>query len=151
MLSTLGQEKDKLATRLAHYIIGKDCTMHVKHVEFQSKMANSKHQGVFDISPAELLEKLSQVKVIDVRRPDEFVGELGHIAGAQLITLDTLPSHLSSLSPDDTLVFVCRSGGRSGQATAFASENGFPSIFNLQGGMILWNELGFAVEGGNQS
>ena len=84
--------------------------------------------------------------MFDVRQPDEYVGELGHIAGAELLVLDTLPDQLAKLPKDRTIVFVCRSGGRSGKATAYALMNGFTQVFNMQGGMLRWNQLQLPVE-----
>lgn len=104
-------------------------------------------EGVTDVSPEETLQKLSQVKIIDVRRPDEFTGELGHIQGARLATLQTdLPKVLESLDKDDTYVFVCRSGGRSTTATSLAQSMGFSSVYNMAGGMISWNRNALPVE-----
>jgi hydroxyacylglutathione hydrolase len=87
------------------------------------------------------------VVLVDVRNPVEYTGELGHIPGAQLVVLDTLPTHIDELPKDKTVVFVCLSGGRSSRATHFAKENGFSSVYNLKGGMKLWNELKLEVEG----
>lgn len=114
--------------------------------EFQKKTENPHFDGVFDIDPLELQNKLNDVKLIDVRQPDEYTGELGHIANAELMVLDTLPEKLETLPRDQTVVFVCRSGARSARATAFAMMNGFQSVFNLQGGMIHWNQLNLPTE-----
>ncbi|MCB0384081.1 MAG: rhodanese-like domain-containing protein [Bdellovibrionales bacterium] len=116
-------------------------------VDFQSKTLNPEHRDVHDVAPEEVLAKKSEVCLIDVRRPDEFEGELGHIPGAELLTLDYLPMQISQLPKDKTMVIVCRSGNRSGHAAAFLVENGFTSVFNMKGGMILWNELGLVTEG----
>ena len=115
-------------------------------IEFKSKQPNPEHPNVLDIEPRELWTNRDKVKMVDVRRPDEWEGELGHIAGAELIVLDTLPGRLGELSPDDTIVFVCRSGARSGRAAAFALENGFERVYNMKGGMLAWNGEGLAVE-----
>ncbi len=112
---------------------------------------NPQFPGVQDIDPQELWTQRERVRIVDVRRPDEFTGELGHVAGAHHIVLDTLPNHLVDLPTDQIVVFVCRSGGRSAQASAFAKENGLSQVYNMRGGMLLWNELGLAVEGRNQS
>lgn len=116
-------------------------------VQFTSKKANPDNPGVEDIDPKELWEKRDQVAIIDVRRPEEFTGELGHIPGAKLIVLDTLPDHMDEIPKDKTIVFVCRSGGRSGRAVAFAHEEGLTSAYNMKGGMLLWNDLKMQVEG----
>jgi sulfur dioxygenase len=84
------------------------------------------------------------VRLIDVRRPEEFTGELGHIRGARLVTLGPeLDQWLASADRAEEIVFICRSGGRSGQATLMAKEKGFQFAVNMQGGMIRWNELKF--------
>lgn len=87
--------------------------------------------------------------IVDVRRAEEFTGELGHIPGAKLVTLG--PELVNFLeenekTPDQQMVFVCRSGGRSAQATSLAIEFGFTNTANLSGGMLRWNELKFPVE-----
>ncbi len=112
-----------------------------KYIQFTSKTKNPHYEGVFDIGPQELKDKVNEVTLIDVRQLDEYTGELGHIANSELMVLDTLPDKLDKVPKDKTVVFVCRSGGRSARATAFALMNGFQSVFNLQGGMLLWNEL----------
>lgn len=118
-------------------------------MNFRTKTANPDIPGVRDIDPKELWEQRNNVVMVDVRRPDEYTGELGHVAGAELIVLDTLPQMLGELPRDKTVVFICRSGGRSGKATAFAQDNGFTEVFNMKGGMLLWNQLGLPVEGKN--
>jgi hydroxyacylglutathione hydrolase len=66
------------------------------------------------------------------------------------MVLDSVPQRLSELPKDQTVVFVCRSGGRSGRATAYARDNGFTSVYNMKGGMLLWNQQGLTVEGRNE-
>lgn len=103
--------------------------------------------GVPEISPEELKNHLDQVTLIDVRNPDEFNGELSHIPGAKLVTLGpALDVFLNSHSKDDTIVFICRSGGRSGRATLQGQTMGFLKCVNLEGGMILWNQRKYPTE-----
>jgi sulfur dioxygenase len=85
-------------------------------------------------------------RLIDVRNPDEFTGELGHVAGSELITLgEPLTHFLKTGNPDQEIVFICRSGNRSGKATLEALALGYRHVRNMTGGMILWNELKLPV------
>lgn len=85
--------------------------------------------------------------IIDVRTQDEYVGELGHIKGSKLVTLGPeLEEYLGTISKNLKVVFVCRSGARSARATQYALSIGFREAYNLQGGMIAWNESGKSVE-----
>jgi rhodanese-related sulfurtransferase len=77
--------------------------------------------------------------VLDVREPDEW--QAGHIEGAVHIPLSQLPTRVEELSPDDEIVVVCRSGGRSSRAAGWLSQNGF-DVLNLDGGMVAWAASG---------
>ena len=95
----------------------------------------------------DLARKLGQVRVIDVRGLDEFNNELGHIPNAVLATLGSeLQEKLKSESHDQELVFVCRSGKRSGEATKIARSSGFTNVSSLEGGMLRWKELKLPFE-----
>ena len=117
-----------------------------KNTLFESQEENLHHPGVFDIDPKELAKKMDQVHLIDVRQPDEFTGELGHIPKAKLLVLDTLPEKIAEIPSGKPVVFVCRSGSRSARATSFAQLNGISESYNLKGGMLLWNDLHLPTE-----
>lgn len=88
-----------------------------------------------------------RVKLIDVRRPDEFNGELGHIKGAKLVTLGPdLTKFLENGNRAEEIIFICRSGGRSGAAAAESIKLGYKFTINMVGGMIRWNERNFNTE-----
>lgn len=90
---------------------------------------------------------LGEFELIDVRRPDEFNGDLGHIQGAKLNTLGPeLEAYLQSADQQKKILFICRSGMRSINATQFALSLGFKNVFNMEGGMMLWNQKGFPVQ-----
>lgn len=103
--------------------------------------------GVPEITVQQLHEtlgsgRLGRVRLIDVRRPDEFTGELGHVAGAELITLGPDLQHfLETADKNQEVVFICRSGGRSGQATVVSRNLGWTRTVNMSGGMLRWNEM----------
>ena len=83
------------------------------------------------------------VILLDVREDDEF--KAGHIPGAEWIPLGQLSSRLNELPKDKTIVAVCRSGNRSGQATELLRQNGFDA-HNMQGGMNSWVQAGLEVQ-----
>lgn len=98
--------------------------------------------SVQNISVEELKRKLTDFTLIDVRREDEFHGELGHIEGATLATRGPdLTKHLESLkNKDQKIIFICRSGHRSELAALESQGLGFKNVYNLKGGMIAWSE-----------
>lgn len=104
--------------------------------------------GIPEVSPEDFVPHLGKITLVDVRRPDEFTGDLSHIPGAQLVTLGPeLDAFLTTHPKDDEIVFVCRSGGRSGQATLQSRSLGFTKTVNLQGGMLLWNQKRYPLDG----
>ena len=90
---------------------------------------------------------LSSALLIDVRNPDEYVGELGHIKHAQLVTLGPdLEKFLANANKDQTIIFICRSGARSARAAQYAQSLGIKDVYNMQGGMLGWKDKGLEVE-----
>lgn len=86
--------------------------------------------------------------VVDVREPEEFVGELGHIESALLIPMDMLQRRLPKLLgyAEHEVVVVCRAGARSASASAILCAAGFKRVRNLEGGMLAWKSAGLAVQ-----
>jgi len=96
--------------------------------------------GIPEVSVFQVNEAKQNVLLLDVRRPDEFNAEYGHIEGAKLVTLGAeLTEYLARGDKSNEIVFVCRSGGRSGQATSQALQLGYSKVANMVGGMITWN------------
>ena len=96
--------------------------------------------GIPEVTPAWVAAHGRGVRLIDVREPEELTGELGHIAGIERLPLGQLPGPLAAAPRDHPIVFVCRSGGRSGKAALSIAKLGFRSVASLRGGMIAWNE-----------
>ena len=89
------------------------------------------------IGPAELANIEGYV-LIDVRQPAEFIGELGHIEGAQLVPLAELESTAKNWERDRHHVLVCRSGRRSAVSCQTLKGMGFNQLSNLEGGMLAY-------------
>jgi hydroxyacylglutathione hydrolase len=115
-------------------------------IQFESQTPATNCPGVFDIEAKDLAANAEKVHIVDVRQPEEYTGELGHIASAQLMVLDTVPDQLHKLPKDEPIIFVCLAGGRSLRAAAFAASQGFQHVFNLKGGMKNWSQLALPVE-----
>lgn len=88
------------------------------------------------ITPKELAELLDKtpdtIELIDVRGTDEYAES--HIPEARNIPLHLLPMRLSEIDSKKQVIFICRSGGRSGQACSFVASSDI-TWYNLIGGM----------------
>jgi len=96
-----------------------------------------------NISPTDT--NLTEYRIIDVREPDEFTGELGHVEGAELHPLGELSAHAETWDKDQPLLVICKRGGRSAKACTYLISRGFTNVTNLDGGMLAWNQNGLAV------
>lgn len=104
------------------------------------------NDGLPEVTVEQVKQGLGKITILDVREPAEFNNELGHIEGARLVTLGSqLTDYLKDADRNEEIIFVCRSGGRSGQATLESKKYGFTKTVNMVGGMLKWNESGFAV------
>lgn len=101
---------------------------------------------VTGIDPGEASKRLAQLRVVDVRRDDEYWGDLGHIDGAELVTIsDDFDRQLTAWPRDEPVLFVCHRGGRSARAASIALEKGFEQVYNLEGGMLAWHRAKMPV------
>lgn len=86
---------------------------------------------------AKLIESGEQVRLIDVREPEEY--EVARIEGAQLLPLSRFHEWAGSLNPEEAIVFMCHHGVRSAQVCAVLAREGFSRVCNLAGGIDLWS------------
>jgi rhodanese-related sulfurtransferase len=103
------------------------------------------------MAPKDLRERVldgTDPILLDVREPEEFVGELGHIAGASLIRLQHLSDRSKELEQfkHSEIVAICRAGVRSTTAAAMLTGLGFEHVSNLRGGMLDWVDANTPVE-----
>lgn len=92
--------------------------------------------GYYLVRPSDLAGLDGSVRYIDVRGPDEWDGELGHLSKAQLVPLPNLADAAAAWETDEPLLMICRSGNRSSQAAAALLRSGFENVANLEGGML---------------
>jgi uncharacterized membrane protein YdjX (TVP38/TMEM64 family)/rhodanese-related sulfurtransferase len=86
--------------------------------------------------------------ILDVRSPEDFHGEQGHIPGAYHIPLEDLPARMGELTDrlERPLAIVCRTDRRSAKAAILLTEEGFADVHIVAGGMTRWNAAGFPVQ-----
>jgi rhodanese-related sulfurtransferase len=108
--------------------------------------------AVEEIDVEELAERIeaaeaagTTVRLIDVREVAEYVD--GHVAGADLVVLATVPDNLERFRGDGPTYVICRSGGRSMRAAEFVAAQGVEAI-NIAGGTMAWLTSGRPVVSG---
>lgn len=98
------------------------------------------------------LDDEEDVLVLDVRTPEDFVGEQGHIAGALNIPLESLPERIEAIGSnlERPIALVCRTDRRSAKAAALLAGRGFGQVQVVRGGMTAWLANGWPVEQAHQ-
>lgn len=91
----------------------------------------------------ELKQQLADATVIDVREPEEY--RAGHVPGARLVPLATIPELVGKLPTDQPVYVLCQAGGRSSQAVQFLAQQGIDAR-NVDGGTGDWIAAGYDVE-----
>lgn len=101
-----------------------------------------------DISVKEFKEKIQsdEVNLLDVRTQKEF--DEGRIANSTNIDVmnPSFGSEVDDLDKDKTTLVYCRSGARSGSAMNMMSDMGFKEVYNLDGGIMAWEQAGEEIE-----
>ncbi len=98
--------------------------------------------GIPELEPDWVAQHRNDLFVLDVRQPDEFGGELGHVENATLIPLHELRERLYEVPKDRPIVTVCQSGKRSAMAAMILLDAGWQEVANVAGGLIQWSRIG---------
>ncbi len=87
--------------------------------------------------------------VIDVREPFEYAA--GHVPGARLVPLASLPRHAAGLLGGQPVYIICASGNRSWTAARFLAARGIDAR-SVAGGTGEWMARGLpVVRGGKEN
>ncbi len=87
--------------------------------------------------------KKGDVLYVDVRERAEW--DQGHIAWFKNVPLAEIYYYFSEWKQYRQIYFICRSGGRSGQACDIAERAGLKNTFSIKGGMIAWEKEGYPI------
>ena len=95
------------------------------------------------ISPQQVYDAIYKdrsIQLIDVRTPEEFKGN--HLKGAQniCVTSDDFKEKVKMLDKNKPVYVYCNRGGRSAQAAIQLKDLGFTKIYDMDGGILLWEE-----------
>ena len=97
----------------------------------------------------ELSNADSTLFLLDVRTAPEFTDKRVTFASA-LIPYDQLEENQALLPTDSTtpIYCFCRTGRRSGIATSTLSSMGYTTVYNVTGGIVRWEEVGYPITHG---
>ena len=84
--------------------------------------------------------------IVDVREPNEYAQIRAR--GARLLPLGQLNGRIGDLPRDREVLLMCRTGGRSQNATKFLAANGFENVTNVNGGIMAWHNAGLPTSSG---
>jgi len=94
----------------------------------------------------EMMRDNPEMLVIDLRPPQEYNGETGHVRRATNIPVDRLPFRLLEISAfrEDTVLVYCRRGDGCGEkGIGILLASGFENVVLMDGGIDNWIQEGF--------
>ena len=105
-------------------------------------------RGIGEVSAMETVQLINRQDAVVVDLRDATAFKAGHVTGAKSIPEGELDKRCAELEKfrDKPIVFVCRSGNRSGAAAAKFKKQGFGRANSLAGGMQAWEQAGLPVE-----
>jgi rhodanese-related sulfurtransferase len=118
-------------------------------VAFLPRLIGNLRRGPM-IDIPELRQRIDSEKkllVLDVRTPEDFVGEQGHIEEAVNIPVEDLQQRLDEIGNylEQPVAIVCRTDKKSAKAALLLAEEGFADVHIVRGGMTKWIEAGLPV------
>lgn len=123
------------------YFFGKIAGLMALSFVFYACIENS-NKVVRLVSPEEMktLIAIDEVQLVDVRTPEEFME--CHLNSAKNINIyaPDFKQKIAQLDKEKPVYLYCRSGKRSAKAAKILQELGFKKVYDLDGGIKLWQE-----------
>ncbi len=129
---------------LGALIIGVLLTNGCIQTENNTAQPETQIQIIENITPEEAYILIQENKdnpnfvILDVRTPEEFLGEYIENAVNLDYYSDTFRNDLDKLDKNKTYLIYCRSGRRSENALNIMKELDFREVYNMLGGIIKW-------------
>ena len=93
----------------------------------------------------EMIRDNPEMLILDMRSPEEFLGDTGHLRRARNIPLDRLPFRMLELSGfrEDTFLVYCDDSDCGERAMNLLVSSGFENPILMEGGIEDWIREGF--------
>ena len=109
--------------------------------------------GLLAVSPVEAYEHVQDHSgdptfiIIDMRTPSERAASRFPYGSVHIdFEAQDFEEELKALSKDDTYLIYCQTGSRTPGALETMDQMGFNTVYELEGGIVAWEEAGFDVE-----
>jgi rhodanese-related sulfurtransferase len=86
-----------------------------------------------------------KVRVIDLRKPEELTGPLGHLPGSDWVPLHRIPSLVDRVDRDTPIIVVSGGEERSYGAVSGLHKAGMRFVAFMGGGIMSWRDLGYST------
>ena len=129
---------------LGALIIGVLLTSGCIQTKNNTAQSETQIQIIENITPEEAYILIQENKdnpnfvILDVRTPEEFLGDYIENAVNLDYYSDTFRNDLDKLDKNKTYLIYCRSGRRSGNALNITKELDFREVYNMLDGIIKW-------------
>ncbi len=119
-------------------------------VAFLPRLVGSIRKGAM-LSVENLKQRLDageDLLLLDVRSPEDYDGEQGHISGSMLLPLEQLEQRIDEINDyyEKTVVCICRTDRQSVKAAQILTEKGFADVHVAKMGMTNWIKNNYSVE-----
>jgi len=120
-----------------------------KKIELTQKESSTAQPIAKNIAVADFKAALEAAgpnfQLVDVRTPGEWAD--GTLQNAQKINWNdqAFDKNIQALNKTQAVYVYCRSGARSGRAMARMQSLGFTEVYNLNGGIMAWQNAGYEV------
>jgi rhodanese-related sulfurtransferase len=104
--------------------------------------------GIKNTNVAQTVQLLNREDgvIVDVCEPTEF--KAGHIPNAINLPLSALKDRLREIDKykNKPVIVTCRAGNRSVKGAVMLRKHGFPTVYNLAGGLLAWEKDNLPLE-----
>lgn len=104
-----------------------------------------KDNGVLEVSSMWVSRHSEECHIVDVRDLDDFLGEQGHVPGAELVPVAALEQLSQEWEVTKPVVLISETGATGVEAARMLAAMDIPCVVNMKGGMKAWHQHNLPV------
>lgn len=105
----------------------------------------SQSYGVFEVSSSWVAKHGEECLLVDIRNLDDFLGEHGHIPGAELVPVSSLEQQSQEWNMETPVVLISDDTSVAAEAADMLTAMDFSQVLVMKGGMQVWHQRNLPI------
>ncbi len=112
---------------------------------YRPRSQETQSHGVFEVSSMWVAKHGDDCLLVDIRNLEEFLGESGHVPGAELVPVSSLEQQSQEWNMETPVVLISDDTSVAAEAADMLTAMDFSQVMVMKGGMQAWHQRNLPI------